>query len=540
MRSRFALLIVVMVGAYGVLLLHLYELQLIRGGYYTARAASQNLSTITTANRGSIYFSDENGNLLPAAVNKSYPIIYAIPKDLADVPEAANMLAPVVDIPVGTLMKLLSKPDDTYETVVQKADPAMADAVQALNIKGVYVDSQLQRLYPLGTDASQLLGFVGPNQSNAGQSGHYGLELYYDSTLGGSVSGTNVTAGGDITLTLDPNIQVEAEKVLDDLIAKNNATGGSVIIMDPMTGKILAMGSWPNFDPNNYAASPFEDFLNPVAQKIYEPGSVFKVLTMAAGIDAGKFTSSTTYVDHGTVTVSKATISNYDYKTHGAYGLATMTNVIQHSINTGAVYAEGLVGNDIFTTYMKRFGLGEKSGIDVPGELAGNLSRLNPKSPQVAFATASYGQGVAVTPLELINAVAVIANGGNLVRPYVNAALQPQTIRRVLKASSAAEATQMMVSAVDLAHVASIDGYSLAGKTGTAFIPDLVHGGYKDTVIDSYVGFGPTSKPRFIALIKVDTLPQTSLAAQSVVPAFRELSQYIINYYGIPPDRMTK
>jgi cell division protein FtsI/penicillin-binding protein 2 len=167
-----------------------------------------------------------------------------------------------------------------------------------------------------------------------------------------------------------------------------------------------------------------------------------------------------------------------------------------------------------------------------------NLNQLSPKAPQVAFATAAYGQGVAVTPLELINALAVIANGGNLMRPYVNAALSPGVIRRVISTSTAEQVTAMMISAVDKAQVANIEGYSLAGKTGTAFIPDLVHGGYTDKVIDSYIGFGPTTNPRFIALIKIDALPSTALAAQSVVPAFKELSQYLINYYNIPPDRL--
>ena len=174
----------------------------------------------------------------------------------------------------------------------------------------------------------------------------------------------------------------------------------------------------------------------------------------------------------------------------------------------------------------------------MPGEVSGNLNQLTPKAPQVDYDTAAYGQGVAVSPIELVSAVAALANGGVLMRPYVNAALHPEEIRRVVSASTAQQVTGMMVAAVDLAQVANINGYSLAGKTGSAYIPDLVHGGYLNQLDDSYIGFGPTSNPRFVAFIRLNTLPVTSLAAESVVPAFKDLSQYIINYYNIPPDRI--
>ena len=530
MAYRFALLIAALLVAYALLGFHIYQLQLVKGGYYFAKAQTQILASRgVNGDRGSVYFIDKDKNALPAALEKQFPVVYAVPKVIEDAAEAANTMAPILGMPVSTLQKIFSRSNDEYELLVRKADQSVADQVTQKSVKGVYADFELARFYPLTAIASQLLGYVGPNASDTGESGHYGVEGFYDDELG---------AGSDINLTIDPNVQIEAEKILDDLVAAQNATGGSIIVEDPMTGKILAMGSYPNFDPNNYSVSPIANLLNPAAQRLYEPGSVFKVLTMAAGIDAGKLTPDTTYYDSGTVTVSGKKLSNYDLVKHGSYGVATMTNVIEHSINTGAVFAEGKTGNAIFTEYLKKFGLGEKTGIDLPGDIAGNLSQLNPKAPQVAFATASYGQGVAVTPLELINALAVIANGGNLMRPYVNAALSPMVIRRAISTSTAEQVMGMMISAVDKAQVANIEGYSLAGKTGTAFIPNLVRGGYTDSVIDSYVGFGPTSHPRFIALIKIDTLPSTALAAQSVVPAFKELSQYLINYYNIPPDRL--
>ncbi len=535
MAYRFTFLIVALVGAYALLGFHLYQLQVVKGDYYFAKAQAQILASRgANGARGAIYFTDKDGRTLPAAVEKQFPVIYAVPKAIVDADEAANTVAPILGMPVSTLKKVFSKPNDEYELLVRKADPAVVDQLTAktndLHMKGIYADFAPARFYPLNAIASQLLGYVGPNASNTGESGHYGVEGFYDAALQGVAS--------DITLTIDQNVQIEAEKILDNLVTSQKATGGSIIVADPQTGKIFAMASAPSFDANNYSASPLGDLINPVVQKIYEPGSVFKVLTMASGIDSGKLTPQTTYVDTGTVTVSGKKVANYDLVRHGPYGVATMTNVIEHSINTGAVFAESKVGNDIFTNYLKKFGLDGKSGVDLPGELSGSLRQLTPKAPQVAFATASYGQGVAVTPLELMNAIATIANGGNLMRPYVNAALAPQVIRRVISTSTAQQVTGMMLSAVDKAGVASIGGYSLAGKTGTAFIPNFVHGGYTDRVIDSFVGFGPTTNPRFVALIKIDSLPSTALAAESVVPAFRDIAQYLINYYNIPPDRI--
>jgi len=295
------------------------------------------------------------------------------------------------------------------------------------------------------------------------------------------------------------------------------------------------MGSYPTFDPNRYSEAELGDFLNPVTQQIYEPGSVFKIITMAAGIDAGKIATSTTFNDTGVLILNGKKIQNWDHK---AYGRVTMTNVIEKSLNTGAAFAERTTGDKIFTDYVTKFGFGEPTGVDLPYELKGDLRRLNPSSPAIAFATASFGQGVAVTQMGLINAVAAIANDGELMRPYVNADLAPHSVRTVITKKTADAVTEMMVSAVDKADVASISGYSIAGKTGTAQVPDFVHGGYTDKVINTYVGFGPTSNPRFAILIKLNEPEGAPVAGLTVVPAFRDLAQFILNYFNIPPDRL--
>ncbi len=532
MAYRFALIIAAFVAGYFLLAFHVYQLQITKGDYYYAKAQAEVAAAQgVSGTRGAIYFTDNHGTPLPAAIEKQFPVIYAVPAAITDAQEAANMVAPIVGMPVSTLTRVFGRPNDQYELLARKASSAAAQKITDLNLKGVYADFDPERYYPLGPAASQVLGYVGPNATNGGESGHYGVEGYYDATLAG---------GADIDLTIDPNIQIEAEKILDDLVSANGATGGSVIVEDPRTGAILAMGATPDFDPNNYVSSSIANFLNTNVQSVYEPGSIMKVLTMSAGIDAGKITPDTTYDDKGYVNVNGAHLTNYDLTTHGPYGAGTtMTQVIEHSINSGAIWAENATGNDIFLSYLKKFGLDEKTGIDLPGEVGGNLGQLTLKAPQINWDTAAYGQGVAISPVGLVSAVAAIANGGVLMRPYLNAALEPQAIRQVISTTTAAEVTQMMVDAVDLAQVANINGYGLAGKTGSAFIPNPAGGGYLNKLTDSYIGFGPVSDPRFVAFIRLNTIPVTSLAAETVVPAWKELAQYIINYYNIPPDRTT-
>jgi cell division protein FtsI/penicillin-binding protein 2 len=538
MAYRFSIIVSALVIAFVFLGFHIYQLQLIKGGYYSAQAQSQvEASQGNNANRGTVYFTDKNGVESAVALDQQFPIIYADPAEIKTPGETASTFSPILNISVASLTKTFAKTDQ-YELLINKADPAVAQKVLDMNVPGVISDFETERYYPLSTVASQVLGYVGPNASNSGESGHYGVEGFYNDLLEGTSSSGGV--GSDLQLTIDPNIQIEAEKVIDQLVASNGATGGSVIVEDPRTGKILAMGATPDFDPNNYGQSPLANFINPNVQGVYEPGSIMKVITMAAGIDSGKITPDTTYDDKGYVNVNGAHITNYNLTTHGPYGPnTTMTQVIEGSINTGAIWAENATGNDIFLSYLKKFGFGQKTGIDLPGEVVGDMSQLVSSSPEVDWDTAAYGQGVAVTPIGLVQAISAIANGGVMMRPYVNAALQPQVIRRVITTSTAQQVTRMMVDAVDLAQVAEINGYSMAGKTGSAYIPNPAGGGYLNELTDSYIGFGPTSNPQFIAFLRLNTIPVTSLAAETIVPAWQELAQWIINYYNIPPDRTT-
>lgn len=542
-RVRFWVLFSVIILAYGFLLWKVYDLQLTKGKYYLAKAQSQyEAAGILKKERGTIYFRDKDNNYFPAATGKDFPLIYAVPKVIDDPEEAANVLSPVLSEPVESLIKKFSKKDDLYELLLRRADKSVAQKVEELNIGGVYITLAKERFYPFGKLASHILGFVGPSSEKIDESGHYGLEEFYDEKLSGepfSRVGNKIIppeGGEDLFLTIDLNIQIEAEKILAGLVEKWRAKGGSVIVQNPETGKILAMASYPNFDPNNYKNAKISDFVNPAIQRIYEPGSVFKLITMAAGIDSGKITPDTKFYDKGSLIVNDKKIQNWDLKSHG---WVTMTQVLEKSINTGAAFAEKEMGHNVFKDYVQKFGFGKKSGIDFVGELAGDTKRLfEPRPPAVLFATASFGQGIAVTPLQVINAISAIANGGKLMRPYFNAALNSEVIGYPIKPEAAKAVTEMMVSAVDKAEVAKIQGYSIAGKTGTAQVPDFKVGGYTDKVINSYVGFGPATNPRFTILIKLDEPEGAPVAALTVVPAFRDLAQFILNYYNVPPDRL--
>lgn len=543
MAFRFAFLILIFVSLYGSLGVKLYNLQIEKGGEYVKQAQSRTLASgLLIAPRGNIYFVDKNQNTIPAAIGKQFPAIYAVPKQIKDAKEAANTLAPILNSSVDDLLKKLNKPNDPYESLLVRASADQVNNVKNLNLSGVFVDSEEHRFYPLGRVASQVLGFTALDENNQ-PIGKYGMESFFD----GKLSGKNGTVqkgtilkskpGENIVLTIDYHIQSRAEAILDGLLKNWGAESGSVIVQDPKTGKILAMAGKPDFDPNEYGKSELKNFLNTAVQAIYEPGSIFKVLTMAAGIDSGAITPETTYVDTGSLALNGKTIKNWDLK---AYGKITMTEVIENSLNTGAAFAEKKTGHETFKKYVENFGFTRPTGIKLPGELKGSIAPLVKDPRDINFATASFGQGISVTPIELINSISAIANKGVLMRPAILADEKAEMLRKVISEETAKKVTAMMVSAVDKAELAKVSGYSIAGKTGTAQVPNFKKGGYTDQVINTYVGFGPASDPKFTILFKLDKPKGAPLAGQTVVPAFRSLAEFILNYYSVPPDRAEK
>ena len=542
MAGRFAILIGGVTLVYTFLLFHLFTVQVSKRPFYFAKAESQYAALDSAAGkRGTVYFSDPDGTRVPVAVNKDFPVVYAVPSAIEDVSETAYAAAAVLGKDPAELTEIFSRRKSSYVIISKNPTPELVAKVEAADLKGLYVEKLPRRFYPFGSMGAHVLGFVGPNSDNNGQSGKYGIERSLNGELSGQAAafkglfGGGDGAGEDITLTIDPAIQTEGEHLLKDLVTTWRAKSGAFIVMDPATGKILGMAGYPAFDPNSYGSAEVRHFMNPIIEQVYEPGSVFKVLTMAAGIDAGKITPQTTFYDSGELKLNGRTIKNWDLKAHGT---VTMTQVIEGSLNTGAAFAERTTGHTTFKSYLQKFGFGKKTGLELPGEVAGDLSTLGPDAPDVNFATASFGQGVSATPLQVVRAIGAIANGGKLMQPLLDANMDPKVETEVIKPETAKQVATMMVSAVDKAGVATIGGYSIAGKTGTAQVPDFVHGGYTDDVIDTYVGF-PAANPKFIVLMKIVEPAGAPHAAETVVPAFRRFAQYLLNYFEIPPDRIT-
>lgn len=545
LRAIFAGL--VFFAAFAVTGFHLYELQIKENVIYLARAESQRAQAgFLEPERGTIYFTDKYGNRIPAAVNKEFPTIFSVPNEIRDASDAAHRVAALLRLPEAELKKKFLKENDAYELLVPKAGVDDVTAVKNANIPGIHIGVRKGRLYPFGELAAQVLGFVGPSDRDSDLKGRYGIEAQFEDELAGvpgSAEGDNAsdaTPGEDVALTIDRNIQARAEELLAGLAEQYDAAGGTVMVLEARSGRVRALGNYPSFDPNNYGVSPVKTFLNMAVQGVYEPGSVFKVITLSAGLDLGRITRETTFTDTGTYTVNRKTIANAEKK---VYGTVTMDDVIAYSINTGAMFVERAIGHEAFYRYAERFGFHEPTGIPLPGEVKGNLWALQSNARDINFSTAAFGQGIAVTPLQLVRAIAAVANDGVLMEPLLLADKEPRPVRRVVGEQAADAMAAMLIRSVDKNVVAAIPQYAVAGKTGTAQIPDFTRGGYTDEFIHTYVGFAPAKdlgRERYVVLFKLDKPQKAPLAGATVVPAFRELLSFILNYYGVPPDNLAE
>ncbi|NCN22203.1 penicillin-binding protein 2 [Candidatus Falkowbacteria bacterium] len=439
---------------------------------------------------------------------------------------------------------------------------------KSLDIPGLGFTFSKYRYYPENEVASQILGYVG--YSNGESNGHYGLEEFFDKELFGQygnlksekgasanliiVNDREYTApqgGSDLVLTIDRNIEFFACEKLKETVARFEATGGSVIVVEPKTGAILAMCSEPNFNPNDYQnVKDLSYFNNPTILYQYEPGSVFKVITMAAAINEGKVNPATLYEDKGEIMISgwNKPIRNSDFSTKGAHGLVDMNYVLDNSLNTGAIFAMRQTGDDVFAKYVQDFGFGERSGLELGAESPGNINNLlKNRIKEIDAATASFGQGIAVTPLQMVMSYQAIANKGVLMKPYVvkkiinngvEEIINPKKVREVISPETAATVSAMLVNIVEKGHSkrAKIEGYYLGGKTGTAQIATV--GGYKkDEWLHTFIGVAPIDDPAFVMLVKIDSPKGVQYAEGSTVPLWRDIAEFILRYYQIPKTR---
>lgn len=515
-----------------------FYISIIRHEYYLAKAKIISTATSSAAPRGSIFLTDKNALPYAVALNKEFPLVYAVPAKIKESGILAEKLAQILELDKETLVQKLSKTDDPYEILKKKVSEETVKAIKDQNEIGIGIDDETLRYYPEGVYLSHAIGFLGFNKN--GQAGQYGLEEYYDKELSGFV------ASADLILTIDSSIQSQVGVLLSETVENWQADGGSVIVMNPKDGSVLAMASLPDFDANHYSSIENPDFfVNPVTLKRYEPGSVFKPITMAIGIETGAVTPETEYYNIGTVKVGDKIISNSI--PDKILGWQTMIKVLEQSLNTGAVFVEQKVPKDVFLRYLKDFGVDSKTGIDV-AEINGDLSVLE-SMRDINFATASFGQGVALTPIELIRALSVIANGGKLIRPHLvqkivyhnggNYKRKDELPKQIISPETSAKLINMMIKVVESGsgRRAGVSGYTVAGKTGTAQVPDLKMGGYKDEYIHTFIGFAPAYDPKFIVLIKLDNPKGVRFAESTVVPVFNDLAKFIFSYYQIPPDK---
>lgn len=549
----------------GLIMVRLFIIQVVQGSDYKALAFdTHELFQELIPERGEILVHDKyttNGTV-PIATNKILSEVHAEPTHITDANATAEALAPLLNIPKKDLLEKLDKPGDPDEILKRRVPAEVVRAIEDLNLVGIKFRDEQWRYYPEGEYAAHITGYFG--YSDTDRVGQYGLEGYFEDDLKGSAGyiegekdafgrfltiGDNVIEkaqdGTDLVLTIDKNVQFYACDKLKTEVERLGAKEGTVIIMEPNTGAIIAMCNYPSFDPNAYnEVESIEVFANSAVSDAYEPGSVFKPITMAAGLDSGAITPSTTYTDPGARDVCGFKVTNFDGK---SYGTKTMTEVLENSLNTGTMFAVDQMSSSVFNDYVHRFGFGETTGIELSSESSGDITPIETESDCYAL-PASYGHGFTVSPLQLITAFAAIANGGDVMRPYivdsylhpsgVETTTEPKVLQTAISQSTASTLAAMMVSVIDNGHAkrAAVPGYFLAGKTGTALVVGS-NGKYdRNRHNDTFAGFGPVSDPKFVMLIKMNE-PHSEYAEGSVVPMWGELAQYLLNYYQVPPDR---
>lgn len=572
-----------------LIIIRLFYWQVISRDSLQAKAEKQYLRDIELfPKRGEILASDGS----PLVTNQTAYLIYANPKEIIDPAQAAEKIQPILDqSDVATLSAELSQNynEDSYQKeqelkrkdrelklaekisqtsldwvlVGRKLSAIQKQQIEQLNIPGFGFTDEITREYPEGSMSAHLLGFVGLDDFGR-DTGYFGLEGFYNRQLKGRLGLTKEETdakgnpillgdygrigenpGRTLKLTIDRSVQKTVEEELKYSIEAYQAKAGQVLVMDPHSGAIIASAAYPAYDPANYTKYPDINFVNPVVAETYEPGSTFKVLAMAAGINEKVIEPDTICpICDKPVEISGYKISTWDNKYHPN---STMTEVIQNSDNTGMVYLSQKLGFDKFYDYLKNFGFGDLTGVDIQDETYGVI-RPEKDWKEIDLATASFGQGIGVTSIQMVRAVSAIANGGKLPTPHfvseilesdnaLKIAPEANNFKTIISKESADKVTQMMAKAVIAgeAHYKIPQGYSLAGKTGTAQIP--VAGHYDPTkTIASFVGFGPLPNPKFVMLVRFTEPKSSPYGSETAAPTFFRIASEIFRLWSIPPN----
>lgn len=542
----------------------LVQLQILNHEQYAAEARLTHMGQeVISDRRGALL--DRNGYPL-AASEDAYNVMVERRawSDPATAAAAAAELSEAIGVPAQQMLDIVNSVDVFEVPVAKNLNYEQSLAVRSLGLSGVRLLDSARRVYPEGNVAAQLMGFVGQDEQ-----GLTGLEADLNSILGGSAGSLTyerdglgreiaigernevpAQPGANVVLTIDRYIQRLAETELQKAIDDHKASGGSIIVVRPQTGEILAMASRPTFDITNIDLSDESKqtlFRNLAITDTYEPGSVFKLFTMSAAIDQGLVTPGTWWYDSGSVNVSDWTIRNWDLSANGDQ---TVTQILSKSLNTGAAWLAGLCGPDTFYDYVYRFGFGAATSSGLSGEVDGKV-RTPANDPDnwrpVDMATNSFGQGISATPLQMAMAVAAIANGGTLMKPQFvheisgptgTQLIEPEAVRQVISAESARTLLDMMGVVSDGISTAYLDvqGYDVGGKTGTANIA-LENGGYKpDAYISSFAGVAPLENPQLAVLVKIDEPKDVPWGSAVAAPAFGHLVEKALAYLNVPPS----
>lgn len=567
MKSKLKVLAVLFALLFLSLIIRLSYWQIIKGQELSQDARGQHLAAnVTSAPRGNIIAADGSYWVLRDSAWR----LTANATLLKDPEKTANSIAPLLVTNPDDKNELLAETEKIIGLLVkggswisleQKVPDQVKKNIQAMNIDGLGFEPQENRFYPEASTAAQLLGFVGKDSDGA-DVGYFGLEGYYNLALEGKpgfvggekdakgnpilVAGTtqvSAIAGVDLVTSIDKRIQILAEQKLAEGIQKYGAKGGSVTIMDPYNGDIMAMASSPSFDPASYQNYSNAVFKNPIISNSFEPGSIMKPVVMASGIDAGLVTPTTQCdICSGPLKVDKFLIKTWNNEYHPEI---SMTDVIVDSDNVGMSFVGQKLGADKLYDYFTKFGFGNLTGIDLQGEMTPAMRKKGTWNV-VDLATASFGQGIAVTGIQMIRAISAIANGGNLITPRVVEKIQgdgwseptPDTPPvRIISAQAASEVAEMMLEAADRGEAkwTKIPGFKVAGKTGTAQIP--VEGHYDSTNTNhSFVGFAPYDKPKFVMLVTLDSPASSPWAAETAAPLWYSIARDMFPYLGVQPD----
>jgi len=546
LRRRLYLLVCVTLAWSACMGYRLFDLQILRVSEMRGQARRQQEQVITLdARRGQLF--DRRGREM--AVSIEVDSVYAVPAEIEDPVSSAAALAPALGLERDAVSGLAAKltGDKLFVWVKRKIDPRQRDQVSALGIKGIAFAREHKRFYPHGERAAHVLGWVGMDNK-----GMDGLELALDAKVKGhngqvfalrdargkrflKITRREPVPGDNVTLAIDETIQYIAERELKQAIEETGAATGSVLVMEPATGDILALANHPSYNPNLPGASDAESRKNRSIVDAYEPGSTFKVVTMAAALEKNLLRPTDLFdCQNGSIRIGRAVIRD-----HKPFGLLSATEVLEHSSNIGAIKIGLKLKENDFYDYMKRFGFGARTGIELPGEARG-LVREPKEWSGVSQATLSFGQEIAVTPLQLVTAISAVANDGMLQPPrLVLTDATPRPAHRIVAESTVRDLRQMMLAVVDegTAKAARMPGYSVAGKTGTAqkIGPEGTYAAGR--FVASFVGFVPASRPALTILVVLDE-PRGTLyhGGDIAAPVFRRIALPALRYLGVPPE----